>query len=461
VLSNFIKIVAAATDLHAYTVYKLFHSLKQDLSQESLVLAGLWIVGEYGEVLRTGGSSAGRKLSIGGEDDGENAGDEQMKDVADHEIIDLMEKILESPYNSVVVTEYVLAALVKLAARLRSPEALERTKTILRRFTSNIDLEIQQRSVEFTTLLTDPSLASVRAAVLERMPVPPPAVSAKARTAVSTSPSPVQNASGVSAAKSNATGGGLLDDLLGLDAGVKQSAGVSAAGSLAGQLGGLSLTSPNAAAAGGAMNVLADVFGTGAPAAKTKNDILSLFGTASPPAAQQTSRVSPTASSGLDLLGGLGMGTGAGMAALGALSPSPSAAAPAAFMQSADTPVYEKNGLGISFRQVGTEPGPDVQSRVCVIAISFKNNGPVPISDLNFQVAVPKTLKLQLMPPSSTVVPPGGSASQSMKILNPVGQTIEGQAVPLRLRLKIAFTAGLTKIDEISEFNGFGPAWKW
>lgn len=455
VLSNFIKIVAAVPELHAYAVYKLFYSLKQDLSQESLVLAGVWIVGEYGEVLRSGGSSQTPFTA----DEDQVAGEDQMKDVADHEIVDLMESILESPYNSTVVTEYVLAALVKLSVKLRGPDASERARAIIRRFVSNIDLEIQQRSIEFTTLLTDPSLAGIRSAVLERMPVPPPVAAAKAHTAISTSPSPVQNATGgapTASGKATSGAGGLLDDLLGLDAGLKQPAAAASANALTGQLGGMSISSP---AAGGGMNLLADVFGTGVPSAtgpKTKNDILNLFNsTGTAAVAPQSAR--PTPSSGLDLLGGLAAGLG-GPAQQGAVSPLGMAASPQSSME---TSVYEKNGLVISFRQVGSEPGPDIQSRVCAITISFRNTGPVPISELNFQVAVPKNLKLQLLPPSSTIVQPAGSTTQNMKILNPIGQTVEGQTVPLRLRLKIAFAAGTTKIDEISEFNGFGPAWKW
>jgi AP-1 complex subunit gamma-1 len=51
VLSAFIRLVAHTPELQAYTASKLYTSLQADVSQESLTLAAVWIVGEYSEVL--------------------------------------------------------------------------------------------------------------------------------------------------------------------------------------------------------------------------------------------------------------------------------------------------------------------------------------------------------------------------------------------------------------------------
>lgn len=54
-LANFLVLVARVQELQGYTVKKLFIALKNDLSQDSLVLAGLWCIGEYGDFLVQGG----------------------------------------------------------------------------------------------------------------------------------------------------------------------------------------------------------------------------------------------------------------------------------------------------------------------------------------------------------------------------------------------------------------------
>jgi AP-1 complex subunit gamma-1 len=78
----------------------------------------------------------------------------------------------------------------------------------------------------------------------------------------------------------------------------------------------------------------------------------------------------------------------------------------------------------------------------------FSNSGSGDVSDLGFQVAVPKSLKLTMDPPSSTTVGIGGKESQALRIENP------GKA-NIRLRLKIGYEAGGERVDEIVEFSSF------
>lgn len=55
ILSAFIRLVAHTPELQAYTASKLYTALQDDISQESLTLAALWVIGEYGDVLFEGG----------------------------------------------------------------------------------------------------------------------------------------------------------------------------------------------------------------------------------------------------------------------------------------------------------------------------------------------------------------------------------------------------------------------
>jgi AP-1 complex subunit gamma-1 len=51
VLSAFVRLVCHTPELQAYTSQKLYLALRQDVSQESLTLAGLWVIGEFGELM--------------------------------------------------------------------------------------------------------------------------------------------------------------------------------------------------------------------------------------------------------------------------------------------------------------------------------------------------------------------------------------------------------------------------
>lgn len=75
---------------------------------------------------------------------------------------------------------------------------------------------------------------------------------------------------------------------------------------------------------------------------------------------------------------------------------------------------YSKNGLLITM-----VPSRVPSSTKVDITAHFTNSGGSPISSLAFQVAVPKSLKLLMNPPSNTTISPGGKETQTMKIDNP------------------------------------------
>jgi AP-1 complex subunit gamma-1 len=95
--------------------------------------------------------------------------------VTDSDLVDLMELVLNSPYANTLIRQFVLTAASKLSARfaeISTPNAStqqDRIAVILASFSSNLELEIQQRAVEFGSLFTRPD---VKAGVLERMPPP-------------------------------------------------------------------------------------------------------------------------------------------------------------------------------------------------------------------------------------------------------------------------------------------------
>lgn len=112
------------------------------------------MIGEFGDVLMSGGNFEDENKAI---------------EVSDSAIVRLLQSILMGPYANQLTREYVLTALMKLSSRLTDPAVQETIKAILQQHTVSMEVEIQQRAVEYTKLF---AFDNIRPAVLERMPVP-------------------------------------------------------------------------------------------------------------------------------------------------------------------------------------------------------------------------------------------------------------------------------------------------
>lgn len=55
-MAAFIRLVCHTPELQFYTAHRLYTALSADLSQETLTLAAVWIIGEFADVLLQGGS---------------------------------------------------------------------------------------------------------------------------------------------------------------------------------------------------------------------------------------------------------------------------------------------------------------------------------------------------------------------------------------------------------------------
>lgn len=95
--------------------------------------------------------------------------------MTDSDLVDLLELVLSSPYANSLIRQFVLVAITKLSARLAEmgtptqATQQDRIAVLLASFSGNLELEIQQRAVEFGSLLTK---GDIKAGVLERMPPP-------------------------------------------------------------------------------------------------------------------------------------------------------------------------------------------------------------------------------------------------------------------------------------------------
>ncbi|ORX36765.1 adaptin N terminal region-domain-containing protein [Kockovaella imperatae] len=392
ILASFIRLVCHTPELQFYTAQRLYSALSSDLSQESLTLAAVWVIGEFADVLLQGGSM------------GEG---EEAKQVSDSDIVDLFELVLNSPYANTLTRQFVLVSASKVSARLTELSTptqstqQDRIAVMLAGFSSNLELEIQQRAVEFASLF---SRGDVKAGVLERMP--PPEIRATIMGTVSER-KPVG---------STRTDKDTIVDLIGDDTSAPAVNGNSSGPST--------------------QDLLADIFGSSsteetpaassAPSRSANADIMSLFNTSAAPASSSTSAslfdmtTPPPATSS---------------------TPAAPASAPVK-PQLQSYPAYDKNGLKITLtpRVSPTQPG--------VVQILAKFTAAEQVESVNFQVAVPKTQQLQMQAMSNTDIAAGATETQQMRILAPAGAQI-------RLRMRIGFTKGGQSVSDQQDFSGF------
>uniref|UniRef100_A0A8C9XYD9 AP-1 complex subunit gamma n=1 Tax=Sander lucioperca TaxID=283035 RepID=A0A8C9XYD9_SANLU len=133
---NLIQLITNASELHCYTVHKLYRALLTDISQQSLVQVACWCIGEYGDLLLRG-----------------ECQETEAVQVTEDDVLDALETVLQSHMSSPT----------------RITDNVDRIRSIVSIYGSCIDVELQQRAVEYNALFK--KYDHMRAAVLERMPV--------------------------------------------------------------------------------------------------------------------------------------------------------------------------------------------------------------------------------------------------------------------------------------------------
>ncbi|XP_030016128.1 AP-1 complex subunit gamma-like 2 [Sphaeramia orbicularis] len=147
---NLIQLITTASELHCYTVHKLYRALLTDISQQSLVQVACWCIGEYGDLLLKG-----------------DCQETEPVQVTENDVLDALETVLQSHMSSPATRGFALTATMKLSTRIT--DNVDRIRSIVSIYGSCIDVELQQRAVEYNALFK--KYDHMRAAVLERMPV--------------------------------------------------------------------------------------------------------------------------------------------------------------------------------------------------------------------------------------------------------------------------------------------------
>uniref|UniRef100_A0AAR2JY18 AP-1 complex subunit gamma n=1 Tax=Pygocentrus nattereri TaxID=42514 RepID=A0AAR2JY18_PYGNA len=139
----------SCVEMHAYTVQRLYKALLDDISQQPLVQVASWCIGEYGDLLVSG-----------------QCEEEEPIQVTEDEVLDVLEGLLVSNLSTPVTRGYALTAIMKLSTRFSS---VNRIKKVVSIYGSSIDVELQQRAVEYNALFK--KYDHMRPALLERMPI--------------------------------------------------------------------------------------------------------------------------------------------------------------------------------------------------------------------------------------------------------------------------------------------------
>lgn len=376
ILSSFVRLIATTPELQTYSVQKLYAALKEDITQEGLTLAGTWVIGEYGDALLRGGQYEEEEL---------------VQEVRESDIVDIFSTILDSSYSTQVVTEYITTSAMKLTTRLQDSAQIDRIRRFLSGRTADLNVEIQQRSVEYGNLF---AYDEIRRGVLERMPAPE---IREEQRVLGEAPMKQKKTSAAAKARKPAkqTEQDMLLDLMGgsdLPA-VDVSATVNG-------------TQNNA-------DLLADILGGGAPSIpsepsrssaaqpSTQNHVMDLFSSTAP----------SQPSNG---------GTSLGAASSSTISPSndlfatkspPPQQAPQAPSHEPAHVAYNKNDLHLTL-SVQRNAGGQAQ-----ITARFQNHSNFDrMSGVGLQAAVPKSQKLQLSAVSKSELEGDDEAVQMMRI---------------------------------------------
>lgn len=429
-----IVVISNAPDLHGYTVRSLYKAFQTSVEQESLVRVAVWCIGEYGDMLVNNVGMLDKEEPI---------------TVTESDAVDVGEIAIKRHMSDITTRAMALIALLKLSCRF--PSCSQRIKDIIIQHKGSLVLELQQRSIEFNSIIEKHQ--NIRSALLERMPVLDEATYSGRRagslppTGPSSHGASVNLPNGIVKPASSAplvdlldltsddapaprtSGGDFLQDLLGVD---------------------ISPSSPQIGTSSTpkrGTDVLLDLLSIGSPSAQSS----------SPAADNLTSSQNNKTSVGT-------IERWSSTSSHSAQVPSPAGTAPMMNLLDGFSPkpqvpddngpafppvvAFESNSLRIMF-DFSKQPG---NSQTTLILATFTNKSSDVYTDFVFQAAVPKFLQLHLDPASSNTLPAGGNdpITQNLRVTN----SQHGKKA-LVMRIRIAYKLNGKEVLEEGQINNF------
>ncbi|KAL2662233.1 hypothetical protein GLYMA_02G033300v4 [Glycine max] len=424
-----VVVISNASELHGYTVRALYRAFQTSAEQETLVRVTVWCIGEYGDMLV---NNVGM-LDI----------EDPITQVTESDAVDVIEIAIKRHASDLTTKAMALVALLKLSSRF--PSCSERIKEIIVQFKGSFVLELQQRAIEFSSIISKHQ--NIRSTLVERMPVLDEATYIGRRAgslpgAASTPTAPSFNlpngvakpvaplvdlldlSSDDAPAPSSSGGGDILQDLLGVDLSPASQQSVAGQASKSGN------------------DVLLDLLSIGSPSAESSSSTVDIL-------SSNSSNKAPVSSS-LDGLSSLSLSTKTTsnaapmMNLLDGFAPSPPTENNGSVYPSVTA--FESSSLRLTFN-FSKQPG---NPQTTVIQATFMNLSSNSYTDFVFQAAVPKFLQLHLDPASSNTLPANGSITQSLKITN----SQHGKK-SLVMRIRIAYKINGKDTLEEGQVNNF------
>lgn len=475
VINSFVQMVSETPSLHAYTTVEMFKAIKADFSQQSLCQVAAWCIGEFGDLLIAAAAEGEKPIQV-----------------SEMEVLSVMDRALIINSSNVVTKQFCLMAVIKLYTRFSSPHALARIEQIAANYSTNPLADLQQRATEFQALAA--KYRPILGGILERMPaieskrteegsltngtngaevtqqqhrtLPTAQVHGNVISEAETDllglvseeepsqPSSKPETNGVTASISHTGGGGGLYGILDNPAHPLETTGKSSTTSHLDNL--LDIFGGDMGGGGGA-----DLLNSGPPV---------MNGNMLPNSASSNSLVSPTGAIIPTSLGGGGGGGLSSSSSFGGLLDSNGIGdvggnglssltneKPAGGVHIPSITAFEKGPIRIIFAFERSAVSPTMT----IITLTAGNlTSDTPITDFVFQAAVPKTFQLQLMSPSGSLIQPGGGVNNAVPGLTQVLHVNNPQKNPLRMRVRVSYTANGTPVLEQSEINNF-PANTW
>ena len=174
---------------HNYVIHKLYNTLIVDTTQQALLYVTIWYIGEYGNLLLTNyiPNKGQNDLSstVASNNTTSNI-DESYTAITEGEILSLLDKCIHIHNSDNNIKSIILNSLIKLTIRLPSPSTIQQINNLIVPFTTSLSIELQQRSLEYLSLLKNGGVEkwrNLRQNILSNIPYVDQAVLKRRRAA--------------------------------------------------------------------------------------------------------------------------------------------------------------------------------------------------------------------------------------------------------------------------------------
>ena len=441
-----------------------------DGSQTSLLIVGIWCIGEYGDLLLNPYTYTIPPKA----DENGNFSDSitiTFEAIEANLIVNSIENVVIRPICPEIVTQPALTAFAKLSTRLANyPDVCDKLQKLLKKYKGSQSVETQMRSCEYDILIrltgSKEALARMPAVDLEVMQRNQKLVDAFVPVRTKKESTTDIGTIKVNGTSSNIAESGLLDldDIFGSTPAITSQNQMH-------------IAQPEEKVPKTALqsdvDLLSDIFSAPpVPAPSSLQTPADLF--SAQPIVQNSLPTSTTVANPLDMYAqpsiSVPASTSNSIDVFGSQTPLasqvPTLNSTPLSLNSLDTsnsllgsspnsnittiPVLDKNGLMLEFEC--SKPEPTLLGKSKIVA-KFTNKSGDTIVGMNLQCAVPKYVTMEMKPPSSTTIPPSATATKVTQDVV-VTNTMLGNK-SLMMKVKLAFTINGTKFEHMATCSSF------